>query len=108
MSVASSFSLSRGFCLRARASSGASSSSSSSRSYVASKLVFSEDGTNTGSISFRSRARKSMGAKNSCWVKLSHVDPRRLFGSPSNASLMAYMHGKVTGGLVTGNLGFAA
>lgn len=49
-----------------------------------------------------------MTAKNSCRVKLSHVEPRRLFGSCSKASLMAYMQGNDTGGFVTGNLGLAA
>ena len=75
---------------------------------MASKFVFSEEGTNTGSISFLSRARKSIHEKNSWWVKLSHVAPRRLFGSRLKASLMAYMQGSDTGGLVTGNLGRAA
>lgn len=62
----------------------------------------------TGSICLFSSATKSIDAKNSCVMKLSHVAPRRLLGSGSNAELIAYKHGKVTGGEVIGYFGLAA
>lgn len=106
--VASFFSCSRGFCRRARASSGTSSSRSSSRSYVASKFVFSLDGRKTGSISLRSSASKSMHWKNMLEVNESNpAAPMRRFRSRSSSELMACRHGCDTGGLVSGKGGSA-
>ena len=101
LAVASSRNSARGFCLLALASKGASSRRSSSKSYVASKLVFSLEGVKTGSISFLSKASKSMSAKKMCDVKVSKpVAPIRLLRSFSIKADMARRQGMDTAGFV--------
>lgn len=103
LSVASSFNCTLGFCRRALASSGASSKSNSSRSYVASKLVFSLEGTKTGSMCFFSKASKSILRKNAWSAKVSNpIAPIRFLRSFSNNDVIAWRHGIDTGGCVTG------
>ena len=76
---------------------------------MASKFVFSLDGTKTGSTSFLSSASKSIGLKNGLSVKLSKVfAPIRFSTFSSSAELIACRQTIETGGEVTGNLGVAA
>lgn len=69
---------------------------------MASKLVFSVEGTKTGGICFRSKAAKSIGWKKGFDVKVSKpAAPMRLRLSLSSRDEIACRQGRETGGWVT-------